>query len=261
MSDTVETTVISTRVSDHVVSLRLNRPSKRNAINNPMLQSLSSEVLAAEADGHIRCIILTGGPDFFSAGSDIKEIQQNGISAIQNKKRMEHWAAIEATHIPMVAAVAGVCFGGGHELVMLCDVVIASENALFGQPEIKLGHIPGDGATQRLSRLVGKYAAMKMILTGEPVDADTALTLGLASEVTDQKNYEARAEEVAQLIARHSGKALRYAKDAVNSAYELPLSLGLERERQNIKSAFLSNDQKEGLAAFFEKRKPNFRDE
>ena len=261
MIDTVETTVISTSLSDHVVSLRLDRPSKRNAINNPMLQSLASEVLAAEANGHIRCIILTGGPNCFSAGSDIKEIQQDGISAIQNKKRMENWAVIEATHIPIVAAVSGVCFGGGHELVMLCDVVIASENAIFGQPEIKLGHIPGDGATQRLSRLVGKYAAMKMILTGEPVDADTALSLGLVSEVIDHKRYDSRAKEVAQLIACHSGKALGYAKDAVNSAYELPLSSGLKRERQNIKSAFLSNDQKEGLAAFFDKRKPNFKDE
>lgn len=261
MIDTVETTVISTRMSDHIVSLRLNRPSKRNAINNHMLQSLASEVLAAEADGHVRCLILTGGPNCFSAGSDIKEIQKDGISAIQNKRRMEHWAVIEATHIPIVAAVSGVCFGGGHELVMLCDVVIASENAIFGQPEIKLGHIPGDGATQRLSRLVGKYAAMKMILTGEPVDADTALSLGLASEVICQEDYETRAKEIAELIARHSGKALGYAKEAINTAYELPLSLGLERERQNIKSAFLSSDQKEGLAAFIEKRKPNFKDE
>ena len=260
MIDTVETTVISTRLSDHVVSLKLNRPSKRNAINNPMLQSLASEVLAAEANGHVRCIILTGGPDCFSAGSDIKEIQQDGISTIQNKKRMESWAIIEETHIPIVAAVSGICFGGGHELVMLCDVVIASEKAIFGQPEIKLGHIPGDGATQRLSRLVGKYAAMKMILTGEPVNADAALPLGLVSEVIDHEHHEARAKEVAQLIARHSGKALGYAKDSVNAANELSLSSGLKRERENIRSTFLSNDHVEGLAAFFEKRKPNFKD-
>lgn len=261
MTDAVEKTVVRTTLSDHIVSLRLNRPSKRNAINNEMLQFLADEVRAAEANGHVRCIILTGGPDFFSAGADIKEMQADGINAIQNRTRMENWAVLESTRIPMVASVTGMCLGGGHELTMLCDVVVASEKASIGQPEIKLGHIPGDGATQRLKRLVGKYAAMKMILTGEPIDAQSALSLGLVSEVVQHDECETRAQEIAELIARHSAKALGFAKDAVKAADELPLSLGLERERRNIALAFTTKDQKEGLAAFFEKRAPVFKDE
>lgn len=261
MTDVVEPTVISTTLSDHIVSLRLNRPSKCNAINNEMLQLLSDEVRKAEANGHIRCIILTGGPDFFSAGADIKEMQADGIGAIQNRTRMENWAVLESTRIPMIAAVSGMCLGGGHELAMLCDVVVASERAMIGQPEIKLGHIPGDGATQRLRRIVGKYKAMQIILTGEPVDAITAQSLGLVSEAVAHDQCEHRAHEIAQLIARHSGKALGFAKDAVRAADELPLSSGLERERRNIALAFTTRDQKEGLTAFFEKRVPDFRDE
>lgn len=261
MTDAVQKTVVRTTLSDHIVSLRLNRPAKRNAINNEMLQLLADEVRAAEANGHVRCIILTGGSDFFSAGADIKEMQADGINAIQNRARMENWAVLETTRIPMVAAVAGMCLGGGHELAMLCDVVVASERASIGQPEIKLGHIPGDGATQRLRRLVGKYAAMQMILTGDPVDAQRALSLGLVSEVTPHEDCEARALEIAESIARHSAKALGFAKDAVRAADELPLSQGLERERRNIALAFTTRDQKEGLAAFFEKRTPDFWDE
>ena len=261
MTDAVEQTVVRTTLCDHIVSLRLDRPNKLNAINNEMLQILASEVRAAEENGHVRCIILNGGPDFFSAGADIKEMQADGIDAIQNRTRMENWAVLETTRIPMVAAVTGMCLGGGHELAMLCDVVVASEKATFGQPEIKLGHIPGDGATQRLRRLVGKYAAMQMILTGESVDAQKASSLGLVSEVTPHNDCEARALEIAELIARHSARALGFAKDAVKAADELPLSLGLERERRNIALAFTTRDQKEGLAAFFEKRAPRFEDE
>jgi|SRR6056297_523444 enoyl-CoA hydratase len=261
MTDAVEPAVIRTSLSEHIVELKLNRPLKRNAINNDMLQQLSDEVRAAEANGHVRCIIMTGGPDFFSAGADIKEMQADGIDAIQNRTRMENWAFLETTRIPMIAAVNGMCLGGGHELAMLCDLVVASKTASFGQPEIKLGHIPGDGATQRLRRLVGKYAAMQLILTGEQVDAEAAFSLGLVSEVVASDQCDARAREIAELIARHSGKALGLAKDAVRAADELPLSMGLERERRNIALAFATKDQKEGLTAFFEKRAPDFKDE
>ena len=261
MTNSVESTVVNNAVSDHIISLRLNRPTKLNAINNEMLQRLADEVRAAEAHGHIRCIILTGGPDFFSAGADIKEMQAEGITAIHNRTRMENWSVLESTRIPMIAAVSGLCLGGGHELAMLCDIVIASKNATIGQPEIRLGHIPGDGATQRLRRLAGKYAAMQMILTGEPVDATAALSLGLVSEVVAHDRCEERAKEIAELIARNSGKALGLAKDAVRAADELPLSLGLEHERRNIALAFTTKDQKEGLAAFFEKRAAGFTDE
>ncbi|WP_371229215.1 enoyl-CoA hydratase-related protein [Roseovarius sp. 2305UL8-3] len=261
MNNDADPAVVSAALSDHIISLRLNRPAKRNAINNTMLQLLADEVRAAEANGHIRCIILTGGPDFFSAGADIKEMQADGIDAIQNRTRMENWAVLETTRIPMIGAVTGMCLGGGHELAMLCDIVVASEKAMIGQPEIKLGHIPGDGATQRLRRVAGKYAAMQMILTGEPVNAQKALSMGLVSEVVAHEDCESRAQEIAQLVARHSAKALGFAKDAVRASDELPLSLGLERERGNIALAFTTKDQKEGLTAFFEKRAPKFVDE
>ncbi len=256
-----EQPVMSASLSDNIVLIRLNRTAKRNAINNAMLQCLADEVRNAERDGHVRCIVVTGGRDMFSAGADIKEMQADGIAAIQNRNRAENWSVLETTHIPMIAAVEGICFGGGHELAMLCDIVICSETAMFGQPEIKLGHIPGDGATQRLRRLVGKYAAMQMILTGEPVDASKALRLGLVGEVVPAGSSEARATEIAQLIARHSGKALGFAKDAVLAADEHSLSAGLDRERRNIALAFTTKDQKEGLSAFLEKRMPRFVDE
>ena len=253
-----EKLILRTPVEERVLLLTLNRPGKRNALNNLMIEQLADAVRDVEKTNDFRVIVLSGGPDFFSAGADITEMRDQGIAAIQNRKRAENWAVLETTRIPIIAAVSGLCFGGGHELAMLCDVVIASKMARFGQPEIKLGHIPGDGATQRLPRRIGKYAAMTMILTGEPVEAELAQRLGLATEVVE--DAEARAIELAALMARHSSKALGFAKDAVRAAEELPLSAGLERERQNIALSFTTKDQKEGLAAFFEKREAKFRD-
>ncbi len=261
MTETASPLVLRETPHAGILTLRLNRPDKRNALSNALIAELAHAIREAETAGGIRCIVLAGSEAFFSAGADIKEMQADGIAAIQNRRRAEDWAVLETTRIPMIAAVSGLCLGGGHELAMLCDVVIASASARFGQPEIKLGHIPGDGATQRLRRVVGKYAAMKMILTGEPVDADEALRLGLVAEVTPDGDCEARAVALATLIARHSGKALGFAKDAVRASDELPLSAGLERERRNIALAFTTRDQKEGMAAFFEKRPPQFRDE
>jgi len=261
MTETTGQLVLRETPHAGVLLLRLNRPEKRNALSNALIAALAGHVRAAEAERGIRCIVLAGAEGFFSAGADIREMQAQGIAAIHNRRRAEDWAVLETTRIPMIAAVSGLCLGGGHELAMLCDVVIASASARFGQPEIKLGHIPGDGATQRLRRLAGKYAAMKMILTGEPVEAAEALRLGLAAEVTPDGACEARAVEVAALVARHSARALGLAKDAVRAADELPLSAGLERERRNIALAFTTRDQKEGMAAFFEKRPPRFQDE
>ena len=248
-------------VLPHILEIRLQREAKRNAINNQMLQELADAIRMAEAKGSIRCVILCGATDFFCAGADIQEMRARGVEAIHNLSRRENWSVIESTKIPLVVAVNGICFGGGHELAMLCDIVVASENAQFGQPEIKLGHIPGDGATQRLPRLIGKYRAMQMILTGEPVDAQTAYSYGLISEVVSPGQAESRALKIAQLIAHHSAKALGYAKEAVRFSQELPLATGLEMERRNIALAFTTQDQKEGLSAFFEKRKPEFKDQ
>lgn len=242
-----------------VLLLRLNRPAKRNALSNALIAELADQVRQAERTRGCRVIVLAGGPECFSAGADIKEMRADGIAAIQNRRRAESWAVLETANIPIIAAVSGLCYGGGHELALLCDIVIASETAIFAQPEIGLGHIPGDGATQRLPRRIGKYAAMQMILTGQPIKAAAALRLGLVAEVAP--DAEARALEVAAQIARHSARALALAKDAVRASEELPLSAGLLRERQNIALAFTTRDQKEGLAAFFEKREPDFNDE
>lgn len=259
MTEHSEALVLRTEPLAGVWCLKLNRPEKRNALNNQLIAELAEHVGTAEQAKGVRAIIVTGGHACFSAGADIKDMRDNGIDAIHNRARAANWAVLETAKVPMIAAVSGMCLGGGHELAMLCDIVIASRSAEFGQPEIKLGHIPGDGATQRLARRAGKYAAMQMILTGESVSAIAAQKLGLASEVVE--DAELRALEIAELIARHSSKALGLAKDAVRASEELSLSAGLERERRNIALAFTTKDQKEGLAAFFEKRAPKFEDE
>lgn len=251
--------VVQSSPAKGVLLLRLNRPDKRNALSNNMIAELSNHIRFAEKSKEYRAVVISGGKNCFSAGADIKEMRDRGLRAIQNRPRITDWIALETTSVPMVAAVSGICYGGGHELVMLCDVVVASPTARFGQPEIKLGHIPGDGATQRLPRRVGKYVAMQMILTGEAIDAESALHFGLVAEVAE--DAEARALEIASQISRHSSKVLALAKDAVRAAEELPLSDGLKRERRNIATAFTTRDQKEGLAAFFEKRIPDFIDE
>lgn len=258
MTSISDPTVLLEYPSVGVLVLRLNRPSKRNALNNLVISLLADAIRHEEQKKEVRCIIIAGNKDFFSAGADVTEMKDRGIEAIQNRSRNADWSVLETTRLPIIAAVSGVCFGGGHELAMICDIVIASNTAKFAQPEIKLGHIPGDGATQRLPRRIGKYAAMKMILTGEPVSAEEAFRMGLVSEITHPENLETRALEIASMISRHSALALGLAKDAVRAAEELPLSAGLEREKQNIAIAFTTKDQKEGLAAFLEKRAPKF---
>ena len=240
-----------------VTLIELNRPEKRNALNGALLADLAAALDVAETNGS-RCVVLAGTETIFSAGADISEMRERGFQAIANAARSASWARIEAFSLPIVAAVRGICFGGGHELVMLADVTIAAEDARFGQPEIKLGIIPGDGATQRLTHLVGKPLAMKMILTGEPIDAAEALRARLVAEVTDIETCLPRALEIAASIARHSAAALRLAKDAVLATYEVSLAQGLRTERRNIALAFTTEDQKEGMAAFFEKRPPRF---
>lgn len=240
-----------------VVLIALNRPAKRNALSCALLADLALALAEAEREG-ARCVVLTGSDSFFSAGADIAEMREGGFAAIANAGRAASWTSIEGFPLPIVAAVCGICFGGGHELAMLADVVIASDDALFGQPEIKLGIIPGDGATQRLTRIAGKSVAMKMILTGDPIDAREAHRVGLVAELTTKAACLPRALEIAGAIAARSGAALRLAKDAVNTAYRTGLDEGLRIERRNIAFAFTTDDQKEGMAAFFEKRQPRF---
>ncbi len=259
MSDRAETTslVRKSTPSKGVVLIELNRLEKRNALSGALLADLAAALASAEREG-ARCVVLTGSDTVFSAGADIAEMRARGFEAISDTARMASWTEIETFPLPIIAAVRGICFGGGHELAMLADVVIASDDARFGQPEIKLGIIPGDGATQRLTHAVGKTLAMKMILTGDPIDAAEAHRVGLVTELTTNEACLPRALEIAGTIAARSGSALRLAKDAVLAAYESSLSEGLRTERRNIAYAFTTDDQKEGMAAFFEKRQPQF---
>ena len=252
------TLIETSRPRAGVALVRLNRPEKRNALNAAILAELAEALSCAEQEADIGCVVLTGSDSVFSAGADISEMLERGFAAIANADRTRSWRRIEETRLPIVAAVRATCLGGGHELALLADVVIASEDARFGQPEIKLGILPGDGATQRLTRLVGKYLAMKMILSGEPISAQEAFHAGLVAEIVSADGCVDRALDLAEIIASRSPVALRLAKDAVLASFETFLDEGLRTERRNIAHAFLTDDQKEGMAAFFEKRPPRF---
>lgn len=250
--------IISTFPRPHVLLLTLNRPAKRNALNNELITELAAACRKASLDDDVCCAVLCGSEAFFSAGADIKEMQQRGFEAIDNTARRSAWRDIANFPKPLVAAVEGICFGGGHELALLADIIIAGEAAIFGQPEINIGILPGDGATQRLTRVAGKSLAMLMILTGEPISARTALLAGLIAEVTESGRAQARALDIAEIIARKPPRTTELAKAAVLAAYQTTLDTGLEFERQAIRHAFTTSDQKEGMNAFFEKRPPNY---
>ncbi|MCK1641478.1 enoyl-CoA hydratase/isomerase family protein [Bradyrhizobium sp. 157] len=243
----------------HVVLLALNRASKRNALSNDLIAELGACFRKAALDDDVRCVVLTGGDAFFSAGADIKEMRQRGFEAVDNYARRSAWRDVANFPKPLVAAVEGICFGGGHELALLADIVIAGEGATFGQPEINIGILPGDGATQRLTRVAGKSLAMLMILTGEPIPARAALQAGIVAEVTADGKAQSRALEIAEIIAHKPPRSTELAKAAVLAAYQTPLDVGLEFERQSIRHAFTTSDQQEGMNAFFEKRSPNYR--
>ncbi|MFQ5773548.1 MAG: enoyl-CoA hydratase-related protein [Kiloniellaceae bacterium] len=242
-----------------VLLLTLNRPDKRNALSAALLIELAQVLDGAAADEAVRCAVLAGDERAFSAGADITEMVERGLAAIEDTRRQRAWRAIETFAKPLVAAVQGFAFGGGHELAMLADIVIAGEHARFGQPEINIGVMPGDGGTQRITRVAGKSLAMKMILTGEPIDAEAALRAGLVAEVVAHGRVLDRALEIAQAIAEKPPITLRLAKQAVLAAYDTPLAAGLREERQAIALAFGTEDRAEGMKAFLEKRPPKFK--
>lgn len=249
-------------VSDPIPGVRLitlNRPEKLNALNVALVTELAKLADQAVGQAEIRCLVITGSERAFSAGADIADQQRYGDAAVFGKQRLEAWDMIQNFPKPMIAAVNGYALGGGNELAMLADIIVAGENALFGQPEIKIGVLPGDGGTQRLVHAVGKCAAMWMILSGERIDAKTALRIGLVAEVVPSERTLTRALEIAGKIALHSPVALRLAKEAVLKAFEMPLSAGLAFERRNLELAFASDDRKEGMAAFLQKRLPQFK--
>ncbi|UWU76004.1 enoyl-CoA hydratase-related protein [Bradyrhizobium huanghuaihaiense] len=258
MSETPDL-ILATSVAPHVRLLTLNRTSKRNALSNELIVELGAILRRAAIDEDVRCVVLCGSDAFFSAGADIKEMRERGFEAIDNSTRRSAWRDVANFPKPLIAAVEGICFGGGHELALLADIVIAGEGAVFGQPEINIGILPGDGATQRLTRVAGKSVAMMMILSGQSITARSAMQAGLVAEVVESGRAQTRALEIADLIAQKPPRSAELAKAAVLAAFQTTLDVGLEFERQAIRFAFSTADQKEGMNAFFEKRPPNYR--
>jgi enoyl-CoA hydratase len=252
---------IIVEIEDHVATIKLNRPDALNALNAQLLGELAQAMADADQNEKVRCIILTGSAKAFAAGADIKEMsQQSFVDMFLSNYFEADTSSMARTRKPVIAAVAGYALGGGCELAMMCDFIIAADNAKFGQPEINLGVIAGIGGTQRLTRAIGKAKAMDMNLTGRFMDAEEAERSGLVSRVVPAKTLMEEAKSAADKIAEKSIISSMAAKEAVNRAFETTLSEGLLFERRLFHSLFATEDQKEGMSAFAEKRTAQFRD-
>lgn len=251
--------LLVTRPEPGVLLVTLNRPAARNALRTATLEQLAQVLDAATASAEVGAVVLTGSDRFFAAGADLKEMAAMGPIELWADARPRYWKRITAFPKPLIAAVNGYALGGGCELAMHADIVIAGDGAQFGQPEINLGVIPGAGGTQRLARVVGKSRAMQMVLSGEPIDAVTAVQCGLASEVLPVADVLPRALTLARTIAAKAPLAVRAAKESVLLAYETGLAPALEAERKAFVLLAASHDRNEGIAAFLEKRPPSYR--
>jgi enoyl-CoA hydratase/carnithine racemase len=240
--------------------IRFNRPDALNAFNAKLMTELASALGEAERDAAVRCIVITGSEKAFAAGADIKEMANLSYAEAYTQDFITStWEAVLRCRKPVIAAVAGFCLGGGCELAMMCDFILAADTAKFGQPEINIGVFPGAGGSQRLTRFIGKSKAMEMILTGRMMDAAEAERSGLVSRVVPAAELLEEAKKVAGVIASKSPIAAMMGKEAVNAAFETTLSQGVMFERRLFQSTFALEDQKEGMAAFVEKRKPVFK--
>ena len=238
--------------------VRLNRPKQLNALNGAVMDALCDALEGLDLDDEVRAIVVTGNERAFAAGADIGEMAEASAVEMLRSNRIGQWDRVRRVSKPVIAAVSGWCLGGGCELAMTLDMVVAGEGAKFGQPEIKIGVIPGAGGTQRLTRAIGKSKAMQMILTGEAISAAEAERAGLVARVVPDELVVEDALELAATIAKQSPLALRMAKEAVNAAHEMSLTDGLTHERRLFYLLFATDDQKEGMAAFLEKRSPDF---
>jgi enoyl-CoA hydratase len=243
---------------DSVGLIRLNRPDALNALNSELIAELNQALDGFESDDAIGCIVLTGSEKAFAAGADIKEMQSKSYMDTYMGDFIGKWERITTVRKPVIAAVAGYALGGGCEMAMMCDFILAADTAKFGQPEINLGVMPGAGGTQRLTRFVGKSKAMEMCLTGRMMDAEEAERAGLVSRVVPAAELEAEALKVAGVIAAKSRPITIMTKESVNRSYETTLAEGVRFERRLFHAMFATNDQKEGMSAFAEKRKPKF---
>jgi enoyl-CoA hydratase len=244
---------------ESIAVVLLNRPRQLNALSDALMEELVSALRELDEDASVRCIVLGGSERAFAAGADIDELARSSSIELYFARRVERWDTIRNLWTPLVAAVSGYCLGGGCELALACDLIIASEGAQFGQPETGLGIIPGAGGTQRLTRAVGKAVAMDVILSGRFLTAREALASGLVARVVAREAWLEEAKRVARDIAAKGPVASRLAKEAVDRAYEGGLGLGLDYERRLLYLAFASEDAREGLQAFVEKRKPDFK--
>ncbi|MGA2783341.1 MAG: enoyl-CoA hydratase-related protein [Candidatus Bathyarchaeia archaeon] len=239
--------------------IHLNRPTVLNALNTELMSELVKALDELDKDQTVNVIILTGGEKAFAAGADITEMSKATPVDLILDRRFELWDQIRKTAKPIIAAVSGFCLGGGNELAMNCDIIIASENAVFGQPEVNVGIMPGAGGTQRLTRAVGKSKAMQMILTGQSISAEEALRIGLVSKVVPLESLMVEVKKLANEIASKPPIAIRAAKEAILRAHDTTIEIGLEFERKLFYTLFATSDSKEGMCAFLEKRKPVFK--
>lgn len=251
---------IITEVQEKVGLIRLNRPKVLNALSSTLMGELTGALEAFDQDDEIGAIVITGDERAFAAGADIKEMSgKSSIDMLKGEKISSSWDRIRAVRVPIIAAVSGWCLGGGNELAMACDMIVASESAKFGQPEINLGILPGAGGTQRLPRVVGKAIAMEMILNNRTLTAEEAYQYGLANRVIPVEGYLDEAMKLAQEIATRAPVAIQLAKEAINQSYETFLREGVADERRSFYLLFSTEDQKEGMEAFTEKREAEWK--
>jgi enoyl-CoA hydratase/carnithine racemase len=241
-----------------VAVVRLNRPERRNALSPVVLEELAQALGDLDADEAVRCIVIAGTDEVFAAGADIKAMAERSFQQVLEASTMAFWQRVADCRTPLVAGVSGFALGGGCELALLCDLIVASETAEFGQPEITLGIIPGGGGTQRLARVIGKQRTMELVLTGRRIDAPEALRLGFVNKVASKRSWFEETVELARVIARRPPLAVKLAKQAVLAADEMPLTAGLAHERRLYELAMATEDRVEGMQAFLEKRRPRF---
>jgi enoyl-CoA hydratase len=252
-------TTILTSTTDRAGLIQLNRPRQLNALNATVMEEVTVALEELDRDERIGCIVITGNQRAFAAGADIKEMAEASAVEMLRSDNIARWDRIKRIKKPIIAAVSGYCLGGGCELAISCDLIIASESAQFGQPEINIGVMPGAGGTQRLTRAIGKSKAMEMVLTGRYMSAREAEQLGLVARVVPIEVYLDEALKLANEIAARPPIAVRFAKEAINKAFETSLSDGLEFERRLFYFLFATDDQKEGMRAFVEKRKAEWK--
>ncbi|MBX3081744.1 MAG: enoyl-CoA hydratase/isomerase family protein [Anaerolineae bacterium] len=252
-------TILTERTDDGVGIVRLNRPKQLNALNATVMRELTDALLEFDKDDAIRCLLITGDDRAFAAGADIKEMAAASAVDMFTRDTISLWDRVTKLTKPLIGVVSGWCLGGGMELAMACDMLVASESAKFGQPEVTIGVIPGAGGTQRLTRAVGKALAMEMILNNRTLTAAEAANFGLVNRIYPVESYFAEALKLAQDIAKRAPLAVRLAKEAINKAFETGLSEGIDYERRAFYFLFASEDQKEGMTAFVEKRDPQWK--